>query len=209
MALFLGPPGELVPEENFWTLWWKGRLTEVATSTIRLGTTPSGLTSAHLHHPPIFFTGRMPFLPPNQQRQSTKATSTFGSGRRLEWVLLNSVTCTISVPSVTRIRLVFMARLRPQVWMPAERRAQFRVPNVPRSRISKRAPFRIFEHAQCGVFERTCLQRTYVVHCRSKWGRPLCYGHAAARWCLQWARGACGGRVALDGGVASILASWR
>jgi len=63
---------ELVPEENFWTLWCKGRLTEADTPTIRLGGTPSGLTSAHLHHPTIFFTGRMPFLPPNQQRQSTE-----------------------------------------------------------------------------------------------------------------------------------------
>jgi len=43
----------------------------------------------------------------------------------------------------------------------------------------------------------------------SKWSRPLCYGHAAARWCLQRARGTCGGRIALDGGVASILALWR
>ena len=33
------------------------------TATMRLGATASGLTSAHLHHPP-FFTGRMPFLPP-------------------------------------------------------------------------------------------------------------------------------------------------
>jgi len=41
-----------VPEENFWTLWCKGRLTEADTLTIRLGATPSGLTSAHLHHPP-------------------------------------------------------------------------------------------------------------------------------------------------------------
>jgi len=63
--------GEPVPEENFWTLWCKGRLTEADTTTIRLGATPSRLTSAHLHHPP-FFTGWMPFLPPNQQRQSTE-----------------------------------------------------------------------------------------------------------------------------------------
>jgi len=41
-----------VPEENFWTLWCKGRLTEADTPTIWLGATPSGLTSAHLHHPP-------------------------------------------------------------------------------------------------------------------------------------------------------------
>jgi len=65
-------------------------------------------------------------------------------------------------------RLVFTARLRPQVrmpqfGMPAERRAQFRVPNVPTSRISERAPFRIYEHAQCRVFERNCLQRAYVI----------------------------------------------
>jgi len=52
---FRDHPGEPVPEESFWTLWCKGRLTEADTPTIRLGTTPSGLTSAHLHHPPIFY----------------------------------------------------------------------------------------------------------------------------------------------------------
>jgi len=51
---FSGPPVEPLPEENFWSLWYNGRLTEADTPTIRLGTTPSGLTSAHLHHPPIF-----------------------------------------------------------------------------------------------------------------------------------------------------------
>jgi len=45
---FYGPflrdhPGEPVPEENFWTLWCKGRLTEADMPTIRLGATPSGL----------------------------------------------------------------------------------------------------------------------------------------------------------------------
>ena len=63
--------GEAVPEENFWTLRCRGRLTEADRLTIRLGATPSGLTSAHLHHSPCF-TGRMPFLPPNQQCQSTE-----------------------------------------------------------------------------------------------------------------------------------------
>ena len=48
---FRDHPGDPVPEENFWTLWCKGRLTEADTLTIRLGATPSGLTSAHLHHP--------------------------------------------------------------------------------------------------------------------------------------------------------------
>ena len=69
---FWDHPGEPVPEENFWTLWCKGRLTKADTLTIRLSATPSGLTSAYLHHHPIFFTGQMPFLPPNQQHQSTE-----------------------------------------------------------------------------------------------------------------------------------------
>jgi len=69
---FWDHPGEPVPEENYCTLWCKGRLTEADTLTIRLGVTPSGLSSAHLHHPTIFFMGLMPFLPPNQQCQSTE-----------------------------------------------------------------------------------------------------------------------------------------
>jgi len=64
--------GEPEPEKNFWTLWCKGRLTDADTSTIQLSATPSGLSSAHLHYPPHFFTGWMPFLPPNQQCQSTE-----------------------------------------------------------------------------------------------------------------------------------------
>jgi len=71
MALCRDHLGEPVPEENFWTLWCKGRLTQADTPTIQLGATPSGLSSAHLHHPPIF-TGQIPFLLPNQQCQSTE-----------------------------------------------------------------------------------------------------------------------------------------
>ena len=52
---FRGHPGEPVPEENFLILWRKGRSTEADTPTIRLGATPSGLTSALLHHPPYFY----------------------------------------------------------------------------------------------------------------------------------------------------------
>ena len=52
---FRDHPCEPVPEENFWTLWCKGRLTEADTQTIQLGATPSGLTSANLHHPPFFY----------------------------------------------------------------------------------------------------------------------------------------------------------
>ena len=50
-------------------VWCKGRLTEADTVTIRPGATPSGLT---ISPSPIFFTGRMPFLLPNQQCQSTE-----------------------------------------------------------------------------------------------------------------------------------------
>jgi len=49
MALFRDHPGEPVPEEYFWTLWCKGRLTDW------LGATASGLTSAQLHHPHVFY----------------------------------------------------------------------------------------------------------------------------------------------------------
>jgi len=52
---FWDHPGKPVPGENFWTLWCNGRLTEADTLTIRMGATPSGLTSAHLHHPTHIF----------------------------------------------------------------------------------------------------------------------------------------------------------
>jgi len=53
-ALFRDHLDEPVPEENLWTLWCKGRLTEADTLTIRLGAIPSALSSAHFHHPPFF-----------------------------------------------------------------------------------------------------------------------------------------------------------
>jgi len=63
---FWDHPGEPVPEDYFWTLWCKGRLTEADTLTIRLGATPSRLTSPPPPSP-HFFTGQMPFLLHNQQ----------------------------------------------------------------------------------------------------------------------------------------------
>jgi len=81
-SAFWDHPGEPVPEENFWTLWCKGRLTEAETPTIRLGATPSGLTSAHLHHPPIFLRARCPSCRPTNSVKALKATSAFGLGRR-------------------------------------------------------------------------------------------------------------------------------
>jgi len=61
---FRDHPGEPVPEENFWALWCKGRLTKADTLTIQLGVTPSGLTSVHLHHPPYFLRARCPSCRP-------------------------------------------------------------------------------------------------------------------------------------------------
>jgi len=72
---FRDHPGEPVPEQNFWTLWCKGRLRgrgrgrhtdyPARRHSIRINQCPPPPS-------PIFFTGRMPFLPPNHQRQSTE-----------------------------------------------------------------------------------------------------------------------------------------
>ena len=66
---FRDHPGEPVPEENFWTLRCKGRLTETDTPTIRM-TGRHSIRTNQCPPPPSspFFTGRMPFLLPNQQR---------------------------------------------------------------------------------------------------------------------------------------------
>jgi len=73
--------GEMVPEENFWILRCKGRLTEADTLTIGLGATPSGLSSAHLHHPHFLHAG-CPSCRPTNSAKALKATSTFGLGKR-------------------------------------------------------------------------------------------------------------------------------
>ena len=70
---FRDHPGEPVPEENFWTLWCKGRLTEADTSTIQLGSTPSGLASAYLHHPPNFLQAGCPSCRPTNSVKALKA----------------------------------------------------------------------------------------------------------------------------------------
>jgi len=48
---------------------------EAEVPTVRVGATPTGLTAPLPPQPPRFFTGRMPFLPPKQQRQSTENTT--------------------------------------------------------------------------------------------------------------------------------------
>jgi len=80
---FRDHPGEPVPGQHFWTLWCKGRLTEADTPTIRLGATPSGLTSAHIHHPPqIFLQAGCRSCRPTNSVKALKATSAFRLGRR-------------------------------------------------------------------------------------------------------------------------------
>jgi len=66
--------GEPVPEENFWTVWIKERLTEADTPTIWLSATPSRLTSAHLHHPPIFLQVGCLSCRPTSSVKALKAT---------------------------------------------------------------------------------------------------------------------------------------
>jgi len=70
---FRDRPGEPVTEENFWTLWCKGRLTEADTPTIRLGATPSGLTSAHLHPSPYVLQAGCPSCRPTNSVKALKA----------------------------------------------------------------------------------------------------------------------------------------
>jgi len=48
---------------------------EAEAPTVLVGVTTTRLTVPHPYNPPRFFTGRMPFLPPNQQRQSTEGTN--------------------------------------------------------------------------------------------------------------------------------------
>jgi len=62
-------------QQNFWTLLCKGRLTEADKPTIQLGATPSGLNSAHLHHPPYFLQAGCPTCHPTNSVKALKASS--------------------------------------------------------------------------------------------------------------------------------------
>jgi len=66
-------PGRPVPAEKFfWIFMEQEKIMETKVPTVRVGATPTGLTATSPHNPSKVFTGRMPFLPPNQQRQSTE-----------------------------------------------------------------------------------------------------------------------------------------
>jgi len=71
---FRDHPGEPLPEENFWTLWCKGRLTEADTQTIRLGSTPSRLTSAPPTTSPFLQAGCPSCRPTNSVKALTLVT---------------------------------------------------------------------------------------------------------------------------------------
>jgi len=69
-ALFLGPPGWAGARKEPLDFMVQGKINR-GRHTVRLGATPSKLTSAHLHQTPIFYRpDAVP--PPNQQCQSTE-----------------------------------------------------------------------------------------------------------------------------------------
>ena len=105
LPFFQDHPGEPLPEENFWTSWCKGRLTEADTPTIRLGATPSGLTSAHLHHPQHFLqTGC-----PSCRCQSTESNShrQTCTNKHSGYLLVTTKTCFIRSRSGLKKTFVF------------------------------------------------------------------------------------------------------
>jgi len=81
-------------QKNFWTLWCKGRLTEADTQTIRLGATPSVLTSDHLHHPHFLQAG-CPSCRSTNSVKTLKATNLFISCEHLisKWPKLTVPYC--------------------------------------------------------------------------------------------------------------------
>jgi len=91
---FRDHPGEPEPEENFWTLLCKERLTEADTLTIRLSATPSGLTSDHLHHlPHIFY--RPVALPAAQPTQTNKPQTDGAENRTFRSSLHPVIRCLL------------------------------------------------------------------------------------------------------------------
>jgi len=79
---FWDHPGESVPEENFWTLWCKGRLTEADTQDNMAERHSVPTTRCPPPPSPIFLQAGCPSCRPTNSVKALKATSAFGLGRR-------------------------------------------------------------------------------------------------------------------------------
>ena len=77
-ALFLGIP-RWAGNRKVKPIWILLKQETVSGSGISWTICKSAPRSRHLAPPLSFFTGRMPFLPPNQQRQSTEGTQFYSS----------------------------------------------------------------------------------------------------------------------------------
>jgi len=102
-ALFRDHPNEPVSEEKFWTLWCKGGLTEADTPTIRLGMTPSGLTSAHLYHPPFLQAGCLFCAQPivsKHWRQTTYLQRIYKKLRKILRLLVSQTPAHVQQPCI-------------------------------------------------------------------------------------------------------------
>ena len=74
-ALFAAPPGWASARRELLDFMVLGKINRGRYTTIWLGATPSGLTSAHLHHP-IFLQAGCPSYHPTNSDKALKATST-------------------------------------------------------------------------------------------------------------------------------------
>jgi len=87
-ALFRDYPGEPVPERKINLDFTEARDSEWQWHQLgRMQVCTSLQTDNHASTPLLFFTGRMPFLPPNQQRQSTEGSSRFNNKFAVKFLL--------------------------------------------------------------------------------------------------------------------------
>jgi len=69
---FWDHPGEPVPEKNFWTFMAQGKINRGRHTDHQAGRRSIRTNQCQPPPSPPYFTDWMPFLPPNQQRQSTE-----------------------------------------------------------------------------------------------------------------------------------------
>jgi len=93
-ALFLGPPRWAHARRELLDFMVQGKINRGRHTDHLAGRHSIRLTSARLHHTPQFFTGQMPFLPPNQQCQSTEGNYRI----RIREKMLESSSMVLSAP---------------------------------------------------------------------------------------------------------------